>query len=161
MFVRWMGAFVRCHDLAKSAEWELSQTAREVAAEPLYRGRSLLLAEDNYDLRIKVGLVIDEVQSHFRVGYFRDCYSGTDRKTGALLPKRSSPLRKPIRDMDRFRKAWNGFKPFHHGEVFFDLIVARAVAARKGDKEAESAGRDLAKRLSLPLILVESHDMSK
>lgn len=39
-FVRWLGAFGSGSDLNEAADWEQSQIERQVAAEPLWRGRS-------------------------------------------------------------------------------------------------------------------------
>ncbi len=148
MFVRWLGAF--CHragDKAASAAWEVSQAAREVAAEPLYRGRSLLLWENE---AVFVGLVACEQSSIFRAGFFRDCRSRHDRD-GLLTGKG-----RPVRDLHRFKAAWNKSGKRHHGEAFFDLFTARAVAVRAGSSAARlQIARDIARSLNLPIVSIE------
>ena len=153
MFVRWLGAFGRCQDVSASAEWELTQNAREVAAEPLFRGRSLILAENS---RVFVGIVADEKESEFKRGFFSDCWSKT-ASDGTLAPKHKI---RPIRDQDRFRRAWSKSVPTHHGEAFFDHFTAKAVAVRKdASPQKINVARDLAKTLGLPLHLVEEFKM--
>lgn len=47
-FVRWLGAYCSksvSADLVGAALWEVSQADREVACEPLLKGRSLVLSE--------------------------------------------------------------------------------------------------------------------
>lgn len=152
MFVRWLGAFGRCNDALASAGWELTQTSREVATEPLLFGRSLLLAEQDH---VFVGLVACEETSIFRGGFFRDCYSGHD-KDGLLKSKKS----RPVRDLHRFKAAWAKSKPQHHGEAFFDLFAARAVALReKATPRQLRIARDMAEKFGLPIVTVQEVKM--
>ena len=147
MFVRWLGAYGPCEDVVNSAVWETTQTAREVAAEPLYRGRSLLLAEIE---AVNVGLVLCQYESVFRAGFFRDCWSSADAH-GNLTNSRA----KAVRDMHRFCAAWAKMRPARHGEVFFDRLSVKAVALRKG--ACAKTARKLSARLGVPIILIEEH----
>lgn len=153
MFVRWLGAYGRCDDALASATWELTQTRREVAAEPLLFGRSLLLAEQH---QVFVGLVACETASEFRGGFFADCWSSHD-KDGLLRSQKS----RPVRDLSRFRAAWNKSRPRHHGEAFFDFFAARAVAVRAGATNRQlRIAQDIARKLDLIIVTVEEHVMS-
>ena len=153
MFVRWLGAYGRCEDALTSATWELTQQCRKAAAEPLLFGRSLLLAEQG---RVFVGLVACETTSEFRGGFFRDCCS-RHGKDGTLSSKNA----RPMRDLHRFKAAWNKSRPYHHGEAFFDFFSARAVAVRKGaTRQQIEVVRDIARKLDLPIVTIEEHTMS-
>lgn len=153
MFVRWLGAYGRCDDALASATWELTQTRREVAAEPLLFGRSLLLAEQQ---QVFVGLVACEETSQFRGGFFVDCHSSHD-SSGLLRSKKA----RPVRDLPRFKAKWQKSHPRHHGEAFFDFFSARAVAVRAvATKRQMQIARDIARKFDLPIVTVEEHIMS-
>jgi hypothetical protein len=148
-FVRWLGAFGSGSSLSEAAEWEKSQTARQVAVEPLHRGRSLLHA--------KIGLEINHAVSRFHAGWLCDAYT-IEIDGGVLRPKyrpRDRQGRK-FRDMDRFLAAWSAVKgPSQHGEVIFDAphycaVVVKSSATERGVKRAAR----LAARLNLPLRIL-------
>jgi len=146
-FVRWLGAFGSGSSLTDAADWELSQTDRQVAAEPLHRGRSLL---DH----AKIGLVIDHEASRFHSGWLTDAWTVTldDGTLKAKFRPRDRQGRK-FRDMDRFLAAWSAVKnPSRHGEVVFDspayrAVVVKSTATERGMRRAQR----LAVRLNLPL----------
>ena len=97
-FVRWLGAFRRAGaDLSQAAAWEVSQTSREVAAEPLFRGESLILAERDH---VAIGLVIAPCSVAFRAGALHDNRSHHD--SGVLSRLNRGRESRPIRDMDKF-----------------------------------------------------------
>lgn len=153
MFVRWLGAFGRCSDAASSAVWELTQTSREVSAEPLLFGRSLLLSEQAH---VFVGLVACETASEFRGGFFSDCWSSHD-ESGLLKSERA----RPVRDLHRFKAAWKKSRPRHHGEALFDLFHARAVAVRANANDLHlQIARNIARKFDLPIVTIEEHVMS-
>lgn len=146
-FVRWLGAFGSGSSLSEAAAWELSQTARQVAVEPLHRGRSLLG-------HAKIGLVIDHEASRFHAGWLKDAWT-VPQDDGTLRAKyrpRDRQGRK-FRNMDRFLAAWSAVKdPSMHGEVVFDAptyraVVVKSTATERGIRRA----RRLASRLNLPL----------
>src|SRR5574343_466494 len=139
-FVRWLGAFGSGSSLSEAVDWELSQTDRQVAVEPLYRGRSLLGGA-------KIGLAIDHDVSRFHAGWLTDAWT-EQREDGTLRPKyrpRDRQGRK-FRDMDRFLAAWSAAKdPSNHGEVIFDSPIYRAVVVKS---TATERGVRRAKRLA-------------
>lgn len=146
-FVRWLGAFGSGSSLSEAAGWELSQTDRQVAVEPLHRGRSLLG-------HAKIGLVVDHAASRFHAGWLTDAWT-VNRDDGTLRP-RGKPRNRQGRkfmDMDRFLAAWSAVKnPSYHAEVVFDSPIYRAVvvkstATERGVRRAQR----LASRLNLPL----------
>ncbi len=146
-FVRWLGAFGSGSSLSEAAGWELSQTDRQVAVEPLHRGRSLIG-------HAKIGLVIDHDASRFHAGWLFDAWTDW-RPDGTLRPKykpRTRQGRKYL-DIDRFLAAWSAVKnPDHHAEVVFDSVIYCAVVV-KSTATARGVGRAkrLAAMLSLPL----------
>lgn len=146
-FVRWLGAFGSGSSLSEAAGWELSQTDRQVAVEPLHRGRSLL---DH----AKIGLVVDHDASRFHCGWLCDAWTAV-RDDGTLRAQyrpRDRQGRK-FRDMDRFLAAWSAVKsPSHHAEVVFDAPVYRAVVVKSTATErGVRRAKRLAARLNLPL----------
>jgi hypothetical protein len=147
-FVRWLGAFGSGSSLSEAAEWELSQTARQVAVEPLYRGRSLLR-------HCKIGLVVDHNASRFHAGWLVDAYTKQVGDTGILRPLYSPASRqgKKYRDVDRFLEAWSATRnQSGHGEVIFDSPIYSAVAVKSTATEhGKRRAERLAKRLNLPL----------
>ena len=152
-FVRWLGAYCsqqRKQEVSQSAIWETSQTEREVAVEPLFRGNSLILREQR---NVHVGLVPDMDKTEFRVGYFCDANTkiGDD---GVLTARRNT--KDSIRNMDRFLCAWNKRNPDHHGEVVMDFFKASAVAVRaNAPADAFKLAQDLADSLGLPLVTIQ------
>ena len=77
-FVRWLGAYCSksvSADLVGAALWEVSQADREVACEPLLKGRSLVLSEQ---ARVHVGLIPCMDKTIFVRGYLRDAFTKTD-----------------------------------------------------------------------------------
>ena len=146
-FVRWLGAFGSGSSLSEAAEWELSQTARQVAVEPLHRGRSLL---DH----AKIGLVIDHEASRFHAGWLTDAWT-VKRDDGTLRPQYRPRYRqgKKFRDMDRSLAAWSAVKyPSRHAEVIFDAPIYRAVVVKSTATErGVRRAKRLAERLHLPL----------
>lgn len=151
-FVRWLGAYCsneRRKEISQSAHWEISQKEREVAVEPLFRGRSLILREMK---NVHVGLVPDMNKTQFCVGYFNDANTkiGDD---GVLAARRN---KESIRDKDRFMAAWGKANPKHHGECVMDFFKASAVAVRaNAPAEALNMAQDLADSLGLPLVTIQ------
>lgn len=146
-FVRWLGAFGSGTSLFEAAGWELSQIERQVAAEPLHHGRSLIT-------HAKIGLVIDHQVSRFHAGWLVDAYTklGDD---GTLRPKYKPRMRqgKRFKDMDRFLAAWSAVKnPSGHAEVIFDAphycaVAVKSTATERGRRRAQR----LADQLGMPL----------
>lgn len=81
-FVRWLGAFGSGSDLNEAADWEQSQIERQVAAEPLWRGRSFLG-------HAKIGLVVDHQASRFHAGWLVDAW--TEKQDDGTLRPRYAP----------------------------------------------------------------------
>lgn len=152
-FVRWLGAYCsheRKKEVSQSAHWETSQKEREVAVEPLFRGRSLVLREQR---NVHVGLVPDMEKTNFCVGYFCDANTKIGHD-GVLKARRNT--KNSIRDMDRFLSAWNKRTPNHHGEAVMDFFRASAVAVRaNAPAEALQLAQDLADSLGLPLVTIQ------
>lgn len=151
-FVRWLGAFGSSSSLSEAVDWELSQIDRQVAVEPLHRGRSML---DH----AKIGLVIDHEISRFHSGWLTDAWT-VKRDDGTLRPRGKPRDRqgRKFRDMDRFLAAWSAVKnPSYHAEVVFDSPVYRAVAVKSTATErGVRRAKRLADRLNLPLeVLAE------
>lgn len=151
-FVRWLGAFGSGSSLTEAADWELSQTDRQVAVEPLHRGRSLI----NH---AKIGLVVNHDASRFHAGWLADAYT-VKRDDGTLRPiyKPRNRQGKKFKGMDRFLAAWSAIKnPSHHGEVIFDSPVYRAVVVKStATTHGVSRAKRLADMLKLPLeVLTE------
>ncbi len=146
-FVRWLGAFGTGASLTEAAEWELSQTDRQVAVEPLHRGRSLI---DH----VKIGLEVDHELSRFHAGWLRDAWTEV-QANGLLKPKYLPRYRqgKKFRDLNRFLAAWSAVKnPTGWGEVIFDspiytAVVVKSTATERGVRRASR----IAARLNLPL----------
>jgi hypothetical protein len=143
-FVRWLGAFRKTTDLSEAAVWELSQTARQIAAEPLHRGQSLVHAQ--------IGLEIAHAASRFHCGWLEDAWTEV-QADGTLRAKylpRSRQGRK-YRNMDRFLGAWNSVQnPRIHAEAVFDSPVYRAVVVKT---TATERGLRRAKRLAATMNL--------
>lgn len=147
-FVRWLGAFGQGTSLTDAAEWELSQTARQVAVEPLHRGRSLI----SY---ARIGLVVDHEASLFVKGWLTDAFT-TLGDDGILRPKYLPRSRqgKAYRDLNRFLAAWSAVKtPEKWAEALFDSPVYSAVVVKASATEhGRNRAKRLAERLGLPLM---------
>lgn len=145
-FVRWLGAFGSGSSLSEAAEWELTQTDRQVAVEPLHHGRSLLHS--------KIGLEIDHGASRFHCGWLTDAWT-TRRLDGTLRAKYRPKDRqgKKYKDVNRFLAAWSAVRnPVKQGEAVFDspiyiAVVVKSTATQHGKRRAKR----LAARLNLPL----------
>jgi hypothetical protein len=141
-FVRWLGAYGRGPSLEGSAAWEISQTERQVSAEPLWRQRSLIP-------RAKIGLEVDEVSSTFCSGWTMDAW--TESKDGVLESARGRRRRNPRHsDLDRFLAAWSSRPRTCHGETTWDNVYYRAVVVKS---TATERGRRKAERLATALKL--------
>jgi hypothetical protein len=150
-FVRWMGAYCPrsvSRELVNAALWEVSQADREVACEPLFRGRSLILNEQAH---VHVGLVPCMDKTNFCVGYFGDALTKiTD--SGLLTANRN---KKSVRDMDRFLAAWGKSAPKRHGECIVDFFTVKAVAVRYGAPQwAVEVAHEIAHELGVPVEVV-------
>ena len=146
-FVRWLGAFRASASLSEAASWELSQVDRQVAVEPLHRGRSLIGHS-------KIGLVVDHESSLFVRAWLSDAWTEINAE-GILYPKYSPRQRqgKAYRDLNRFSAAWSAVKkPNHWAESVFDSPIYSAVVV-KSSATAHGRARAvrLADRLGLPL----------
>lgn len=129
---------------------EVAFISRERAAEPLWRGRSLLLGECE---RVLVGLGYGP-DAVVRV-FHRDVWS-EPRPGGRLeaaAQRLPSKARKGWRDWDRFARWWASVRPTWHAEAW---IAPRAepvaVCYRDRDCVAERWAARLAAELELPLV---------
>lgn len=144
-FVRWLGAFrSNGFSLSESAQWELSQLDRQVASEPLVRGKS----------RIKhalIGLVVDHDASHFVCGWESDAW--TSEADGLVMTtKRRSVAGKKYRCQNRFLAAMAKNGESSHGEAVFDYPKYSAVAVKKSAPErVKKMAADLSMELGLPV----------
>jgi hypothetical protein len=146
--IRWLGAFGSGASLSESADWEKAQSGRQVAAEPLWRGRSFIP-------HAKIGLEIDLAASLFVSGWMRDAWTEIDAD-GRLISNKGQTGRDGLaryRNRDRFFAAWTrAASPRWHGEIAVDLpvyvaVVVKSTATHRGKARA----RKLAQRLGLPL----------
>lgn len=142
-FVRWLGAFGSSSSLLEAAFWETSQNERQVAAEPLIKGKSLIR-------HAKIGLSINSPSASFARGWLWDAYTD-HRGDGILVAKRS---RGPCeyKSMDRFLAALNKRGGHGHAEASFnaphyDFVVVKNDASPRGMRRAKR----LALRLNLPI----------
>lgn len=143
-FVRWLGAFGRGSSLAEAVTFETKKVSRQVAAEPLFRGRSLIP-------HAKIGLVIDESRSVFVRGWICDAWT-IPNDSGVLRP-RESPRKTgnvPFRDKDRFLAAFQRETRTDHGEAVFDSVVYNAVVVKS---TATAHGLARAEKLAITLGL--------
>lgn len=154
-FVRWLGAFGSGPSIDEAASWEISQLDRQVAVEPLWRGRSLL---DH----AKIGLVVDHQSSVFVKAWTRDAYT---TKVGAVLKTRGRDgdgrQQKAFRNLDRFLSYWTKMAPYNlgHGEAVFDApvysaVVVKSTATERGLRRAKK----LADITKLPLVVLQVKD---
>lgn len=151
-FVRWMGAYCPrsvSRELVSAVLWEVSQVDREVACEPLFRGRSLILREQAH---VHVGLIPCMDKTQFRVGYFGDALTKiTD--SGLLKANRN---KESVRDMDRFLAKWGKSAPTWHGEVIVDFFTVQAVALRHGAPQwAVDVAHDIADELGVEVVVIQ------
>lgn len=148
MFVRWLGAFGKGTSLSDAASWENSQLERQVAAEPLWHGRSLIR-------HVRIGLEIDERASIFASGWLQDAWTephadGTLRSNA----RRRGKLAR-YRNMDRFLAKWNATKSRAHAEAAFAAPVYKAVVVKNNATEhGMGRARRLADQLGLPLKVI-------
>lgn len=149
-FVRWLGAFRKQgnHTLLESAIFEVANKSRQVAVEPLLKGKSLIFAA-------VIGLEVDHIKSQFVVGFLHDawtevCADGTLKNT----------RQRGYKNLDKFLAA-NARKPTHshHGEAVFDLPVYKAVVLdlsfRKDQERLRKMAGELANALDLPLKIIK------
>ena len=148
-FVRWLGAFRVSAGLKDSALWEMSQTDRQVAAEPLHKGQSLIANS-------KIGLALAET-SRFHAGWLVDAWTEV-QQDGTLRAKYKPCNRqgKKFRDKDRFLAAWNAVKnPQLHAEAIFDAPSYSSVVVKRNATEiGKSRAQRLATSLNLPLRIL-------
>jgi hypothetical protein len=146
MIIRWLGAFGKTTSLEDAGVWEYSQTERQVAAEPLFHGRSLIA-------HVKIGLEIDTEKSIFASGWMTDAYTviGAD---GVLRTNRNYRGKmNRFRKLDRFLAVFNRHHQGNwHGECAFAAPVYRAVVVKR-NASAHGMARAvrLAGILNLPL----------
>lgn len=146
-FVRWLGAFdKRSESISESASWELSQTERQVAAEPLWHGKSFLK-------NAKIGLVIAHPDVTFSRGWLSDSYTVTN-EAGINMATRCRDME--FKNMDKFLKRHNsGNSPMGHAEAAFNCPLYSAVAVKKDASPwAKNKAKRLAEHLSLPIMVV-------
>ena len=144
-FVRWLGAFGRASSLDDSATWEQSQTDRQVAAEPLYRGKSLIQ-------HAKIGLEIAHPEATFARGWLYDAYTVVHEPTGQIRATRNHTAGGEFRNMDKFLSAHAKKRVSYQGEAAFNAPLYCAVVVKKSasDRGKARAAR-LAAQMGLPL----------
>ena len=149
-FVRWLGAFREKgkYTLLESAQFEKGNKTRQVAVEPLLKGKSLIT-------QAVIGLELDHESSQFVVGFLHDAWTEVD-PDGTLRNTRN----KGFRDMNRFLAAHAKKKPFEcHGEAVFDLPIYKAVvldlSSRTDVDRLKKMASNLAKELNLPLKIIK------
>jgi len=146
-YVRWLGAYRRgASSLEEAARWETSGCDREVAAEPLVRGRSLVLEEHG---GVHIGLEVDVEASRFVAGFYSDCWSEADQQSGRLVAASNPDERREWAFAKKLTKARS--LP-HHAEAWFGrpqyaAVIVRAAAPKRVRKRATA----LAAELGLPL----------
>jgi len=154
-FVRWLGAFGRGNSLIDAGHWEIAQLDRQVAAEPLWRGKSLVR-------HAMIGLAIDHSASLFRSGWLYDAWTVID-KDGVLVSRppagTAKDARKDLRrfrDMDRFLACWARMRsPSHHAEAAFASPDYTAVVVKScASDRAKQRAATLAKALNLPIKVI-------
>ncbi len=144
-FVRWLGAFRKgASSIEESIAWELSQTEREVAAEPLRHCRSRI---DH----AQIGLGVDESRSTFVYGLIIDGWTEPSKDgSGRLLPKRE----KRIKDKDFFLSRFYKAKINWHGEAVFSSPKYSAIVCKSKDSQTREKAAKLADKFSLPLKFI-------
>lgn len=149
-FVRWLGAFRSTGQTLESAiGWELSQRDRQVAAEPLRRGTSLIR-------HALIGLVVDASRSVFVCGWEQDAW--TEQSNGLLkTSKRRAAVGKRYTDADRLSAAVSKLNGGCHGEAIFDYPKYSAVAVKKSAPASiKTMAATLAAEHGLPLVEVDT-----
>lgn len=148
-FVRWLGAFGSGSSLTEAAAWETKQTERQVAAEPLVRGRSFI---DH----AKIGLSVQSPEATFRRGWLWDAWTVT-REDGTIRATRNRYAE--YKNMDRFLSALNKSNKNRdcHAEAAFaaptySAVVVKSTATPHGKRRAKR----LAAMLGLPLEVLQS-----
>jgi len=141
-FVRWLGAFGQSSEsVAESASWELSQTERQVAAEPLWHGKSFIS-------HAKIGIVIANPEATFARGWLYDSYTVTDNHGINLATSRRKD---EFKNMDKFLKVFSKQdRDWGHAEAAFNCPTYNAVVVKKG---ASASAKSKAKRLALEFNL--------
>jgi len=144
-FVRWLGAFGRTSSLDDCAAWEQSQTERQVAAEPLYRGKSLIQHS-------KIGLEIAHPGATFARGWLYDAFTVVHEPTGQIRATRQHTAGGEFRNMDKFLASHAKKRSSCHGEAAFNAPLYCAVVVKKSasDRGKARAAR-LAAQMGLPL----------
>lgn len=148
-FVRWLGAFGSGASLTEAAAWETKQCDRQVAAEPLYRGRSFI---DH----AKIGLAIANPESTFARGWTYDAWTRVDADGILKAHRMGYGKTKPYKNMDRFLSAYSRCAhEGHHAEAAFnaplyDAVVVKSTASERGKRRANR----LAQQLGLPLKMI-------
>jgi hypothetical protein len=157
-FIRWLDAFgdtnnrMAFADYCASLDWELNQRDREVAVEPLWKGKSLIAWT-------KLGLEVDTSSSLFVRGWLKDAHSLIDNH-GRLTKhrKRSNKHLKSFKCMDRFLAAWNKYGPERRswgllwGEATFDLPVYTRLVCK--DRSSLDLALQLGARYNLEVRLL-------
>ena len=142
-FVRWLGAFGAGNSLQEAAEWETKQVSRQVAAEPLIKGKS-------YIHHAKMGLSVARPEATFARGWLNDAFTVIEEKSGLLKATRERDSE--FKNMDRFLAALNKRGGEGHAEATFnapiyDAVVVKGNASPRGKRRAQR----LADFLKLPL----------
>lgn len=148
MFVRWLGAFGKGTSLSDAAAWEHSQVERQVAAEPLWRGRSLIR-------HVRIGLEIDPRASIFASGWLQDAWTEphADGTLRSNAQRRGKLAR--YRNIDRFMAKWAATKARAHAEAAFAAPVYVAVVVKNNATEhGMGRARRLCEQLNLPLKVI-------
>jgi hypothetical protein len=147
-YVRWLGAY---GTLKKdSATWETSQVERQVAAEYLVQGRSLVAKHTE----TCIGLAVDEHRSVFVRGYEHDAYT-IPTTDGRLVPSRKEhDAPKEWGDRSRFEREIQGKRGTWHTEVVFDCPQYVAVVVAAGSPVPARA-KAVARQLRLPIWRVK------
>ena len=141
-FVRWLGAFGKQDSLVESASWELSQTDRQVAAEPLHHGVSHI----HHAL---IGLEITHPEATFARGWLKDSYTVPDENG---INKATRNRSGEFKNMDKFLKVFNANNCPHHGEASFNCpLYASVVVKRHCSDKVILKAKKLAAELGLPL----------
>jgi len=142
-FIRWLGAFGNGNSLSEAARWEVSQTSRQVAAEPLIKGKSHIS-------HAKIGLSVAHPEATFARGWLNDAFTVIDERSGMIKATREH--KSEYKNMDRFLAALNKRGGYGHGEAAFnspiyDAVVVKGDASPRGKRRAQH----LADLLKLPL----------
>lgn len=153
-FIRWMNAFRKSNEgIAESVQWEITVAwaVRQVAVEPLHRGRSLLRRRG-----ATIGLVVDEQASTFVKGFYVDAYT-EESGNGILYPQFAPNTRqgKGEKNMDRFLATWNKLSPDGHGEVIFQDVHYKGVVVKGGNEDDLSLAKEISKQYGLKLYRIK------